>query len=293
MDYMIVIRAVAVMAGTGLVLGILLAVASRKLAVQINPHVEAVLQVLPGSNCGACGFAGCEPAAEAMAEGHAGVNLCRAGGQEVANKVARVLGKDQVDVGVPEVATCRCSGGCKISAIRYDYHGVPKCSAAHALHGGPLVCQHGCTGFGDCVAACPFDAMVMGAEERPEIIIDKCTGCGVCVQTCPMGPEGLLSLVDEGSPIVVACSSQESPKASRHACPRGCIACKMCEKVCPVDAIHVIDNLAVVDYEKCNGCGACVEKCPTECITLTRWAQPGGFPSEREVAEVTSASERR
>ena len=148
-----------------------------------------------------------------------------------------------------------------------------------------MLCEHGCIGFGDCVAACPFDAMIMGPEARPEIIVEKCTGCGICVTTCPMGDEDLLKLFDEGIPIVVACSSHESPKATRQACSRGCIACMKCEKVCPVDAIHVVDNLAVVDYAKCDGCGECVAACPTKCIIFTQWGRPGETPSGHQEKE--------
>lgn len=290
MDYQIIIKAVMALAGTGVVLGIILAIASRKLAVEINPHVEAILEVLPGTNCGACGYAGCESAAEVMADGNHGVAICVAGGQSVANQVAHVLGMDQVDTGVPKVALQKCGGGCKVSTIRYDYHGVPTCGAAYMLHGGPLVCEYGCIGFGDCVAACPFDAMAMGPERRPRIDLDKCTGCGICVTTCPMGSDDLLKLEDEGSPILVACCSHEGPKPTRQACPRGCIACKACEKVCEDDAIHVVENLAVVDYDRCTACGKCIEKCPTKCIHWTRWGQAGGFPKAGEAQEAVHAA---
>ncbi len=274
------------MAGAALLFGLILAIASRKLAVHVDPKVELVLAELPGSNCGACGYVGCEQAAEEIAADESDVSTCVAGGQEVANRVAHALGKDAVDVGAPKIAVLNCGGGCKVATIRYDYHGVPTCAAARALHGGPLLCQSGCVGFGDCVKSCPFDAMAMGPEGRPEIDIDKCTGCGICVTTCPMGGEGLLALVEEGAPIVVACCSHESAKATRNACPKGCIACKACEKVCESDAIKVVDNLAVVDYEKCTACGKCVERCPTKCIVTTRWFQPGGYPAAEEPVEV-------
>ncbi|RJQ55842.1 MAG: RnfABCDGE type electron transport complex subunit B [Actinobacteria bacterium] len=261
------------MGGTGLVFGSILAVASKRLAVEIDPRVDAVLGVLPGSNCGACGYPGCEGAAEAMASGDGGTGLCVAGGQETANHVAHVLGLDAEAVGVRKVAVLNCNGGCTIAKAQYDYDGVSSCRAAHALHGGPLACERGCIGFGDCVASCPFDAMKMGDDRRPAIDEGKCTGCGVCVTACPHGREGLLSLVEETSPIVVACNSHDAPKMTRAICKSGCIACKACEKVCEHDAIEVRDNLAVVDYEKCTGCGKCVEKCAPKCIVLTSWGE--------------------
>ncbi len=286
MDWTIVGTAVATMGGTGLVLGGMLAVASKKLAVDIDPKIEAVLEVLPGSNCGACGYAGCEGAAEAMAAGDHGVALCKAGGQETANKVAHVLGKDVEDVGARKVAALNCSGGCKVARAQYHYEGHPTCASAYALHGGPIACSKGCIGFGDCVQSCPFDAMNMGPDCRPEIDMDKCTGCGICIEACPHSREGLLSLVEEGSPIVVACNSNDGAKQTRAVCKSGCIACKACEKACKQDAIHVKDNLAVVDYEKCIGCGDCVAKCAPKCIVLTAWGEESVKLNEPEMAEV-------
>ncbi len=219
-----------------------------------------------------------------------------AGGQSVTDAVAHVMGADSCDVS-PVVSIRHCGGG-TASVHAFRYAGAESCNAATKLAGGELLCPYGCFGHGDCVVACPFDAMSLDERRLPVIDLEKCTGCGVCVTECPRGASGLLTLEPDTGAVAVRCSSHDRIKLRREACPNSCIACKKCEKVCPSDAIHVIDMLAVVDYEKCTACYACVEVCPQDCIDVTgiKAAQPApaldgradkyeGFASTCETAE--------
>ncbi len=191
---------------------------------------------------------------------------CVAGGQSVAEAVAGLLGADSCEV-VAVVSARHCGGG--TNAVRaYEYGGVRSCNGVARMAGGPLLCTAGCIGFGDCLRACPFGAIAMDDRGLPVIDTAKCTGCGICVRECPRGQISLLELVPDAAPVVVRCNAHDKPKARKAGCSMCCIACKKCEKECPSDAIHVIDMLAIVDYEKCTGCGTCVEVCPQRCIDL-------------------------
>lgn len=262
------IFAVGALAFIGLVSAVLLATAAQRFHVDVNPHVQAILDVLPGANCGACGNPSCFAAAEAIADGRLPISTCVAGGQAVADHIAAVLGADAC--AITAVVSCRhCGGG--VNATRsYEYGGVASCNAVQKLAGGSLSCSFGCLGYGDCVRACPFDAMVLDARGLPVIDLAKCTGCGVCVTECPRGrSHNLLELIGENGAVAVRCSSRDRVKDRRAYCTMCCIACKKCEKACPSDAIHVINGLAVVDYDKCTACYSCVAVCPQDCIDVT------------------------
>lgn len=263
MDWNIVILAVAIMTGAGLLMGGLLAVASIRFHVEVDPKVGKARAVLPGSNCGACGFPGCDAAAEAIVKGDAPVNVCVAGGREVEKALAETLGIDAGDEKEPVVTVVRCRGGRGNVKTRYKYDGIASCHAANLTAGGPLACSWGCLGYGDCVKACPFDAVKMGEDGLPEIDLVQCTRCGICVSACP---RNIIAFLPASSEVAVLCVSRDKGKVVRAACKVGCIACRACERICEPGAITITDNLAIIDYAKCTGCGKCVDKCPTKCL---------------------------
>lgn len=272
------------MAGAGLALGALLGFAFRRLGVEEDPRVTEIRKALPGANCGACGYPGCQVVADAVAGGQADVRVCVAGGHDVAAALAEIMGVPLEGEVCANRAVLHCRGGLRHVPARYVYDGPLDCFMAQQLAGGPLSCTYGCLGMGSCVRSCPFDALKMGDEGLPVVDPEKCTGCGLCLQHCPRSRTGLLTLEPCEAPIGLACASRDTAKWKRTFCDRACIACKACEKVCPerpkAIAVDPASNLAVVDYERCTGCGKCVEKCPTGCIVVEPAAR-GARPSIR------------
>jgi electron transport complex protein RnfB len=263
MDIQAIISAVVVLTSIGAVSAIMLVIVDRFLSVPEDTLVVEITEILPGANCGACGYARCQDYALAVSKGEE-INLCVPGGDNASRLIAVATGKTAKDV-VEKIAVVRCRGYSDISKRKMNYDGVKSCIAASAIFGGPQECHQGCLGFGDCVAACKFDAMhiVDGVAYSDP---DKCNGCGVCVQTCP---KGIIDIVPLGNRSAVLCSNHEKGAIARKQCPNSCIACGLCEKTCNYDAIKVIDNLAQVDPEKCIGCGDCEAVCPTKAIYMT------------------------
>lgn len=245
--------------------GALLAVAHRFFHVTVDPRQEQIEAILPGANCGSCGFGGCAAYAEAVAKGEAAPDQCVPGGPECARQVAEMMGMQIADF-VPKVAVIRCQGGCEHTGNRFRYVGEADCRAATATQFGQAACPYGCLGLGTCVRACPFDAMVMDeATGLPRVLEDRCTACGTCAEVCP---KNIIEIRPRDQYVHVLCCNPDVGKAVRQACDVGCIACRKCEKVCPVEgsAIRVTDNLAAVDPETCIACGKCVRACPVGCI---------------------------
>lgn len=258
--FMALLYAVLVLGLLGAVFGLVLAIASKLFEVKKNPLLEPISNVLPGANCGGCGYAGCAAFAQAVIDGKAEPNGCVVGGESCAEKIAEILGVE-VKKNTRLAAFVNCSGG-NNAKKKFQYIGISDCHAAMRISGGPTECAYGCIGLGSCVNACPFGAISL-VNGVAFVDHERCTGCLVCVNTCP---KHIIHPVPYYADVNVACSSHEKGAALRKICNIGCIGCKICEKTCQYDAIHVVDNLASIDYEKCTGCGECALKCPRHLI---------------------------
>ena len=239
------------------VLGVMLAIASKVFAVKVDERIPAITECLPGANCGGCGYTGCAACAEAIVSGEAKVSSCRVGGQEAADKIASIMGVN-ADTVVRMRAQVMCSGTHDNAKQKYIYEGAHDCYAAMRLGGGPKSCPNGCIGLGSCTVVCTHDAIIV-KDGIATVDYTKCAGCGMCVETCP---KHIIKLVPYDSTVWVGCSSLDKGAITRTYCEVGCIGCKLCEKACEHKAIHVDGFVASIDYEKCTGCGACVAKCP-------------------------------
>ena len=261
-----------VMGAIGLLLGLGLAFAAKKFAVPRDPRVEAIEAVLPGANCGGCGYPGCAAFASAVVEGKAPVSGCSAASSAANAEIARVMGSEVEDK-EKEIAVVLCNGG-RSAVNAFEYHGPESCKSAVLVMGGQKSCTYGCLGFGDCVAVCPFDAMRMGENGIPQIDPGKCVACGKCVEECP---RDIITLWPENRKVIVACSSGDKGGIARKACSVACIGCRKCDKVCPVEAIVIDGFLARINPDKCINCGLCAKECPTGAIVDKMPVRPKAF----------------
>ena len=255
------IIATCLVGGTGLIIGLLLGFAGKAFEVEVDEKEIKVREALPGNNCGGCGYAGCDALAKAIAAGEAEANACPVGGADVAGKIAEIM-ESTVEV-TKNVAFVKCSGVCEKAPVRFNYTGNIDCKqAALSTGGGPKACSFGCMGFGSCVNVCEFDAIHI-IDGIAKVDIEKCVACGKCIKECP---KNLIELVPYEQKQKVVCNSRDFGKDVKSVCQTGCIGCKICEKNCEFDAIHVVDNIAHIDYTKCTNCGKCKEKCPVKVI---------------------------
>ena len=256
-----ILWAVATVGLVGLLIGIVLGIAGKIFAVEVNEKEVEVREALPGNNCGGCGYPGCDGLAAAIAAGEADVSACPVGGAATAKEIADIMGVE-ADV-VPKTAYVACNGDCEKSKNKYNYFGNESCEDAANIPGaGGKACSYGCLGLGSCVKVCEFDAI---SVENGIAVVDpdKCKACGLCVKTCP---KGLISIIDADSKYMVKCKSNDKGKVVMDACSAGCIGCTLCVQSCNFDAIHMEGNVPVIDQEKCKKCGLCAMKCPKKCI---------------------------
>lgn len=235
-----------------------------RLSVEEDPRIEQIDEILPQANCGGCGYPGCKRYAEAVVKGEAPPNKCAPGGQEVLEKISVILGIS-VEESQRKVAEVMCGGGEGLAVKRANYAGVRSCREAHYVTGGDKACLYGCLGYGDCVEACPFDAMFIGPDGLPRVIEEKCTGCGVCVEVCP---RGIMQLVPVDQRVIIKCVNRDMGGVARKVCKVSCIACQKCTKAAPEGAIVMEGFLAVIkDWQATDSAAeAVIESCPTNCI---------------------------
>ncbi len=256
-----ILSAFLVVGGLGLVLSLLLVTASFFFRVEEEEQIKLIRACLPGANCGACGYSGCDSYAKAIAQGECAPDLCIPGSVSVANELSKILGIT-VSAEEPKAAFVKCDGNCANTTKKAMYNGISSCKAATQIYGGPNSCLYGCLGYGDCASVCPSDAICI-KDGIAHIDPKACIGCGMCVDTCP---KNIILLYPRDSVVAVMCSSHDKGAVAKSNCSNACIGCKKCEKTCPEGAITVNNNLAAIDYEKCTKCGKCHEVCPTNCI---------------------------
>lgn len=256
-----VLIALGIVVAIAVFMGTFLALVTHFFSVKESRKKIRLRACLPGVNCGACGFKGCDDYAEALTEGKAAPNLCVPGGADTANAIGVVLGV-AVEGVKDEVAFVHCNGNCEATSKKAEYEGISTCKAASMLYGGPDACRFGCMGYGDCAAVCPSEAICI-RDGIAHVDSTRCIGCGLCSRTCP---KNVISMIPKDSKAVVMCNNKDKGAEARKACKNACIGCKKCEKACPNGAVKVENNLAVINYEKCTGCGACAAGCPTGCL---------------------------
>lgn len=255
------ITPIAVLSGLGLFFGIGLAYASRVFEVKTDERVGKVRELLPGANCGACGFSGCDGMAEAIVNEGVPASKCPVGGKEMVAAISDIMGVDEGDIS-QMVARVICQGTWTNADKKYEYEGLESCHAANALGGGMNQCFYGCIGLGSCKKACPFDAIEV-INGLACVNPDKCKGCTKCVSECP---KGIIRMVPVLSGYTVMCANKEKGGIARKNCKVSCIACTKCQKVCESGAITIENNLAFIHPEKCVNCGKCEEVCPQSTI---------------------------
>ena len=273
-----ILIAVGILAGLGLVFGLVLAAASKLFYVETDPRLDQLNECLPGANCGGCGYAGCNAYAEAVLRGEASVGECASGGNECSQAMAQIMGLP-IEAKKRKIAMVRCSGYHRVddsgNALgvkkKAEYEGFRDCLAASKVGGnGPVACKFGCLGFGNCVKACKYDAISV-KDGCAVVDREKCVGCKACAKACP---RSLITFVEYDKLTAIPCNSHAKGAVTVRGCSQGCIGCGLCKKICPEQAITIEGNLAIIDYKKCTNCGLCATVCPKKLILTLEEVSP-------------------
>ena len=267
--------AVGILAVVGVLAAILLFLISKKFHVEEDPRIDLICELLPGANCGGCGFAGCRNLAETMvARGTMDGCSCPGTPKEKNDKIAEILGIEASE-NIPKIAVVRCQGNCENSPAKVNYDGAVSCFYANSLFAGEGGCPNGCLGCGDCTTACNFGAITINPETQlPEVDEEKCVGCGACAKACPRGVIEIRNKGMKNRRVFVACNNKEKGAVAMKNCKAACIGCGKCAKVCPFEAITVENNLAYIDFTKCKACRKCVAECPKNAIVAVNFPAP-------------------
>ena len=253
-----------IVAAVGLIAGIILTIAAKLMFVPVDERVAAIEEVLPGANCGACGFAGCSDYAKALGnDADVSTSLCPVGGAAVASQIAEIMGVAGGDVD-PKIAMVMCKGTLEATRQIEELDRIHSCKSAKMFYGGNWACPYGCLGMGDCADVCQFDAIRV-VDGVAQIDREKCVGCEACMKACP---NHIIQMVGKKNLFVVACQSKAKGAQTRKACTAGCIGCMKCQRECPADAIKIENFVSKIDYDKCVGCGHCADICPRGIINL-------------------------
>lgn len=273
----------------GVLAAVILYIIAKKFNVEEDPRIDDVEKLLPGANCGGCGFAGCRGLAGALVQqDDISALFCPVGGADTMKAAAGYLGKTPPEK-EPQTATVRCGGSCAKRPTTNVFDGAKSCAVAASLYAGESACSYGCLGYGDCATACDFGAISINPETGlPVVDADKCTACGACVKACPKMIIELRKKFPKNKAVYVACSSKDKGGVAMKACKAACIGCGKCVKACPFEAITVKDNVAHIDSQKCKLCRKCVLECPTGAITLSNLERPVPKPApEKTEAKAT------
>lgn len=267
----ILIISLSTMGGVALILSCGLAIANRKLKVSEDPRVEQIVNILPNINCGACGFSGCYGYSESIVKEKIGINICTPGGTDVTNNISEIMGVEATQK-EKQIAIVCCQGGKEESKNRFVYQGISTCKASNLTAGGHKACIYGCLGFGDCLKACPFNAIRLSDNCLPVIDEEKCTGCGLCVKSCP---RNIIGLIPESQKVYLGCVSLDKGKVVKEFCKVGCFGCTLCAspKVTPDEVIIMKGNLPAVMLEKIkdwNILNNAIAKCPAKCFKVKK-----------------------
>jgi H+/Na+-translocating ferredoxin:NAD+ oxidoreductase subunit B len=284
MDLSTLLLSTAMLGGLGLVFGSLIALANRKLRVWEDPRIEAVTERLPGSNCGACGFAGCRSFAEGLVAGGAKPAGCTQLSAEGIEGIATYLGVDAGEA-VRRVARLLCAGGWNVALQQAEYRGLASCRAAAAVASGGKGCSWGCLGLADCREACDYEAIVMTPFGLPLVVPERCTACGDCVEACP---KDLFTLMPVEHKLIVQCRSALEGDGALALCQVACTACGKCAQDAAPGVIEMQGGLAVVDRARNAEAGPeATARCPTGAIAWVEGAQR--FPTSERAAAAEEA----